>query len=357
MEPLTKEENELLYEISKAEDVYYRSLARIFHEVEVYGPIMEASEFMALNESVKDTIMKYLQSITAAVTKAWQAFKEKRVKEEVIELINKSRDKLNSDFKMFMPKEFEVPNIDTWDRLFNSIEIKDYGLNYQSWVQNKTLEDVDTFIKNQYSELVDGDKSIEEVLHEKIFKVTQANEVMHKGLVTKYSDFLLKYGDQYNKISKDIDALNASNKNIEDMLNKITQEATGFLGEEIFVKLLEADDNNSNNQPQLSPQEQKEKEESKFRSADPNDQNSDENKNKLAQDRKYIVTYYKASTKVFSAKLKTCNAIRAASEKIVNNFIKLQMKGKTEEQQNQNQPNQQQQQEQPVQPGSTKIEK
>ena len=357
MEPLTKEENDLLYEISKAEDNYYRSLARIYHEASLYGPLLEASDYVVLNEGVKETIMKYLQSVTTAITKAWTAFKERRVKEELVELINKNRDKLNSDFKMFMPKEFEVPNIDTWDRLFNQIEIKDYGMNYQSWVQNKTLEDVDTFIKNQYPELVDGDKPMDQVLHEKIFKVTQNNEVMHKGLVTKYSDFLLRYGDQYNKISKDIDSLNASNKNIEEMLAKITNEATCFLGDQIFTMLFEADPNqNNNNQPQLSPQEQKEKEEAKFRSADPNDQNSEENKNKLAQDRKYIVTYYKASTKVFSTKLKTCNAIRSASEKIVNNFIKLQMKGKTPEQQNQNN-NQQQQQEQPIRPGTTKIEK
>ena len=353
MEPLTKEENDLLYEISKAEDNYYRSLARIYHEAELYGPLLEASDYVVLNEGVKETIMKYLQSVTAAISKAWNAFKERRVKEELVELINKNRDKLNSDFKMFMPKEFEVPNIDTWDRLFNQIEIKDYGMNYQSWVQNKTLEDADTFIKNQYPELVDGDKSIDQVLHEKIFKVTQRDEVMHKGLVTKYSDFLLRYGDQYNKISKDIDSLNASNKNIEEMLAKITNEATCFLGDKIFTMLYEAD----NNQPQPSPQEQKEKEEAKFRSADPNDQNSDESKNKLAQDRKYIVTYYKASTKVFSAKLKTCNAIRSASEKIVNNFIKLQMKGKTPEQQNQNNNQQNQQQEQPIRPGTTKIEK
>ena len=221
-----------------------------------------------------------------------------------------------------MPKEFEVPNLQTWDRLYNSIEIKEYSQNYQSWIQNKSLEDNQTFIKAVYPDLVDGDKPIVQVLHEKIFKVTQANEVMHKNLVQEYSNFLLEYGEQVNAISKDIDSLNASNKNIEAMLNKITQEATYFLGDEIFTKLYEAENNQQSN-----PQEEKEKQEKQFRSADPNDQNAADNKKKAAQDRKYIVTYYKASTQVFSAKLKTCNAVKGASEKIVSNFIKLQIKG------------------------------
>ena len=151
-------------------------------------------------------------------------------------------------------------------------------------------------------------------MREKIFKKVSTNEVMTSEIIKQYSDFLLQYGEQIDAIGKDLDIFNQSNENIEQRLNQITSEATEYIGDYMLSLLFEAD-------------EQDKDESNKFRSADPQDQKKKEDADNLKKARQHILVYYKASSKIFSAKMKTCNQVKKASEKLVKNFIKLQAKG------------------------------
>ena len=298
------------------------------------------SSTLILNEGVKESIIEFLKKVTAAVSKAWTAFKNFQ-NTQTIELMNKNKDKLTSDYKMYCPDNFEIPKVNdnNWETFNENIQIKDFVSNYETWKQQKVFESVDQFIKSQYPELLKSDMNLVQSMHKDMFMDTAQTKgkAITAETLTPFINFINNFVTTRDNIGKDIDSLNASNKNIEAMLSKIIAEHTDYIGYNIFSLLSEADQVSQTSTQQAAAQNTSNNQNNntnKFRSADPNDQQSDDNKKKLAEDRKNIVTYYKASTQVFSAKLKTCKAIETACEKIVSNFIKLQLKGskKKEEQ-------------------------
>lgn len=291
---------------------------------------------IVLNEGIKDSIIEFIKKVAGAVSKAWNTFKNFQ-NTQTIELINKNKDKLSSDFKMYCPDNFEVPRVNdnNWETYNEKIQIKDFVSNYESWKQQKVFETVDQFIKMEYSDLLKPDMNLVQSMHKDMFM--EINETKGKVIaadnITPFVNFVNNFVKTRESISKDIDSLNASNKNIEAMLSKIISEHSEYIGYDIFDLLTEGDEERAQasiqqNQQAATAQANNQKNNTnKFRSADPQDQQKDDNNKKIAEDKKNIVIYYKASTQIFSAKLKTCRAIERACEKIVTNFIKLQLKG------------------------------
>ncbi len=316
-----------------------------FHQISSNQVLTEEQMYyktIVLNEGIKESITEFIQKVTAAVSKVWNIFKNFQ-NTQTIELMNKNKDKLTSDFKMICPDNFEIPKVnnDNWETYNEKIQIKDFASNYETWKQQKVFETVDQFIKMEYSDLLKPDMNLVQSMHKDMFMEINETKgkVITSEVITPFVNFVNNFVKTRDSISKDIDSLNASNKNIEAMLAKIVSVADHYIGFEIFDLLTEGNTkraaasveaNKASLQTQNAQQSQEkynEKNKNKFRSADPQDQQNDENKKKLAEDRKNIVTYYKASTQIFSAKLKTCRAIERACEKIVTNFIKLQLKG------------------------------
>lgn len=310
--------NELFNNL-KISNYKYHNLqnANYLNESQIY------TQVLILNEGVKDAIMNFLKKVTEAVSKAWTVFKERRVKNEIKELIQKAKGKLNEGFKMLMPKEFDLPELKIWQDMYETIVVKDFMTNYETWKQSNVLKSEEDFIKSQYPSLVEEGKSIYDVMYSKVFKKVNSNEALDYELFKQYVEYLENFNVQVDTISKDIDALNASNKNIETKLNQIINASATYVGYDILSILFEAPGDNTSNNTNSN-------EESKFRSADPNDSKEKDNDDKMVQDRKNIIIYYKASTKIFSAKLKICNRTRLQSEKICKNYINLQSKGKKE---------------------------
>ena len=289
-------------------------------------------QYRILNESVKDAIINFIKTVVEAVTKAWNNFKLLN-NTKTKELINKNRNLLSTNFPMYCPKDFEIPEIKIWKSLNESVKILDFATNYDSWKKEKILESNETFIKAKYSDMTQPDKTIVQVMHDKCFRKVKDKEVIGKDIISEYVSFIEGFEKERDAISQDIDQLNASNKNIEARLKEIVSEATNYyIGNDIFSLLCEGE-TQTDNQQQTSQQD---KNQNSFRSANPNDQKESDNKNKLAEDRKNIVTYYKASTQVFSAKLKTCRNIETTCEKIVKNFINLQLKNKSSQEKKEN---------------------
>jgi len=299
---------------------------------------------IVLNEGVKEAITEFIQKVVAAISKAWNAFKLIK-NTQVKDLISQNPSTLQSNFTMKIPENFEVPKVGTesdnnYKKYMESITVKEFTTNYDLWKRNGSLKSTENFIKSQYPSLVVEGKSIAQVMHDTLFMDAKQTKdtVISKDNITPFVTFIQEFEAEKQAISKDIDSFNTSNKNIKALLDKIISEADHYIGFEIFDILTEGTEERARaaiaakkaaEQAQSQQQAQIQNDQdnkNKFRSANPQDQQGD-NKKKLAEDRKNIVTYYKASTQVFSAKMKSCKAIERACEKIVTNFIKLQLKG------------------------------
>lgn len=348
----TINESSLDYSLFLAENNLVRSLALIDNKAK---HITESTDYQILNESLADTIRQYLAKVSNSITQAFQKFREGLVDRElqnVQKLMNDNGNLLTSDFKMLYPDEFMVPDIGVWDKIV-AIQLKEFEPNaYNDWKQSGALASPEEFIKHNYSEITnlgDPDKSIAENLKDSIFKPGKGQQA-NASTIAPFTKFINEYKSQVELISKQIDVMNNSNKNIETYLSQLLPQQEAYLGADRILAFLNEEENSGNSAdaqpaPQNAPEPPSAEDNSKFRdSEDPTGEKAKQNN--ANQDRKNIATIYRANTKILSAEMRACNDIRKACQKIITNYINLQLKKNGVKVNNINQPESNEQQNQ-----------
>ena len=327
-------ESSLDYSLYLAENELVRSLAIIDNKAKY---VTEAEEYKVLNESLKNVINTYLTKVVNSITQAFNKFKTGLVDKSLLatqKLINDNRDLLNTDFKMLYPDEFEVPDIDSWNNnvyaQINTVFPEFTEGNYASWKQSGALESSDAFIKHNYpdlSALGDPKNSLIDNIKAAVFKPGKGQQANSTN-IDKFADFLTEYKTQVENISKQLEKVNNTNRNIETYLSKIEATGESYIGSDrILSYICEADDNTGNETPAPEPPKINTDVNNKFRDeSDPSGEKAKkENPN---QDRKNIVNFFKANTRVLTIEMRTCNDVRKACQKILTNYINLQLKKK-----------------------------
>ena len=320
--------------------------------------LTEAESPQVLNEALKEVITQYIQKITLSITKAWAAFKGKQVDNKLMELINKNTDKLNSGYQMLGPEGFVPPQIQVWNNLSEKVTIPEFTqANYNGWKDGKYLESSEAFNKQFFPDFVDGDLAPKDVLNKKVFpeegKGGNTRYPINGDKIGEMVEFLKGYSKNVDTLGKSIDKFNASNKNIQTLLNSL-QESTTYMGYSLLSEAPEDNNQQNNTNTQQSTTVDKNAG-NKSVPADPNDPKNGDKKNNNTEDRKNIVTYYKACTAIFSAELRTCIKIETRAAKLVKDYINLQ--GGNEGDNNQQQNNNNQNQENNNGGGNTVIQK
>ena len=329
------------YELYLAERNLNASLVRCHLESLNASP----SEYAALNESFKESIIGYINKVTASVQKVWDNFKGKYDKARVEKLFVDYAPVFASGAKttpILLPVDFDVPVIDAWDSINNAVKLEELtAANYNSLKDE--LENPNDYIKSKYKEFYDEKLSIYEKFEERAFHKSRDGEALDRDGIEPMREFMLNYGDQLDLIQQDLDKVNNSNKNVENMLNTILASANeaSNIGDILLDFITEDQTTSSTTTTTVSTSTGTGNDNgnsNKFRSTDPNI--GSKGGGEKSKDRKYIVNYYKASTKVISAKLRLCNKINGKSFTICQNFAKLQniepvnAKKKTEPNQN-----------------------
>ena len=275
--------------------------------------ITESADMVAINEAFKDAMLTYINKVVDGIQKAWNNFKEKgNIGDKIKQRLNAAQAQFKSNFRMRLPVDppFEYPNLEQWEDINGKLTLQDMNQGTYNGMK-QYLESEEDFIKHYYQQFLVGDNDIKESINQKVFPPNGSATIVIGNEATQFRDFLFTYPSQWKIIEDDLKKVNNSAKNVETMLSTImatpapTAEAM-YVGNRLSY-LLE-DDNPA----------------SKFANADTGETTAPKGSGgEGGADRKYITTYFKASTKVISAKLATCNKIRNQALKICLNYIKL----------------------------------
>lgn len=273
-----------------------------------------------INESFKEAIINYVNKIAQNISKAWELFKTKIPKKPMIDMINKNIKYLNNETYKGMrfnnpDKNAILINFNAWDQIKQGLDLNKTRLDSQSYNSMKEfLNSPDEFISHNYGAILgissnDDKVNIREAVQKRVFIPATAGMIITSKEIAPYKDFILNYQSEADQIAEDVKAVNDSNKNIQSMLNSVlaSSPAEAFIDANQLANIL-------HEAPENAP---------KSNNALVNVDKEDDKK-KSGKDRQYIVNYYTAQTKVFSAKLATCNKILFTSFKLCRNFIKLQ---------------------------------
>ena len=298
--------------------------------------ITEISDIRILNEDFKETIIKYVNKIATNISKVWELFKAKIPKKPMIDMINKNKKYLeNTNYKGMRfnnPKEGTVlVSFPIWDQIKDNLDLSNNTLdsqNYNSMKEN--LETVDKFIVKYYGSTIgvtntENKINVKEAIFKKVFIQATSGTIITSKEILPYRDFILNYQAEADQIAKDVKAVNDSNKNIQTMLNSVLANSTSesFIGynylDFLHEEVTKAVTTTSMTTGGSTNTDTNKNTDGKLVNVDPQDDNKKDGK-----DRQNIVNYYTAQTKVFSAKLATCNKILFTSYKLCRSFIKLQ---------------------------------
>lgn len=330
-------ESSLDYSLYLAENDFVRTLAVIDNKAKY----VTETKYEVLNEALFDTIRQYLTRVVKSISAAFKKFRETMASDKAMQntlnLINNNKNLLTTDFRMILPDNFQLPNLDRWrNEYFEKInnEIKPFTVDqYNNWKEQGDLESPETFIQKNIQSLsgLINDKSLKENLMEKVFENPKKGEIIASDRVTVYADYLTEYNNQIEAINKQIDIFNTSSKNITDYTIKLKMSTESYLGLHNALSILnEEGETSSATAPAATtsatspaPTVDTNTGNDKFLDAD----NPNGNKpNEDAKDRKYIVNFSSAYAKIMSAEMYICNEIRKSCIKVTANYINLQIK-------------------------------
>lgn len=306
--------------------------------------LTESAQIEALNEDVKDAIMTYLNKIIQSVQKVWTNFKNTADTKTIALVVNDNNMKYlnNSSHSMYESEGFELPNYNEWDKLYKLQMQKIATGSYPQMSQY--LDTPENFIKQYYHDYYDEKKDFKTVVNEKLFTIVNSTtKISVNNGIQDAVNFLKEYGNTVDAISKDIDVLNQSKNSIEDIVGKLTSNTESVMNLEdtmdIYFSEADSADNNSNDNASSNDNNQQSNQPnntnsnndsnndkpdtSKPQSADPNQNNQAQTKD-TSKDKKNVVTYFTATTKLFSIKLSMCNKIRSKSLSLCKDFITTQ---------------------------------
>ena len=276
------------------------------------GIVLESESITALNEGVRETIMKYVEKIVNGIQKVWDKFinlytnaELKRLKEKIKPVIDKSD---NIDFTINNYKEYTGMN------KFDALTTKPFDYDRMK----DSLTSTNDYIKANYTELdMANSKNMKEAIEKYLGKRVVDKQKCDKQLLNNIYDFVatdyFKYRDS---VQNDIEALNRSNETIKNMVNQIVSSETPA-NEASYDMYFEADTNgnNSNGDAKTSFTDNS----GETTKTDGSEQTKKENENRK-NITKAVTTYMSASTKVLSAKMSILNKQKRESFLILNHF-------------------------------------
>ena len=337
-------DNSLIYNLYLAENDLMRSLALIDNKAKY---VTESSDYIVLNEALRDTIRQYLTKTMNSLSGAYNKFKSitaNAAAKKAIEIINKYENKINKDFVMLYPDDFDIPDLDKWDNIHKSItsNFKEFTIeNYNSWKSNNALETKEAYYEYNYKDVYgDGNitdpstneqkNGIHPMIYYNVFtKKGKGNRCTYED-VQKFSDFIINFKSQIDVISDQIDKINLSTKNIDAYLSTITAANETYLGSNTILSLLseaETDQSSTNTQNtnQNASQPPQVDVSNKFRDeSDPTGEKAKQNNDSV--DRKFIMNFFAANLNVLSAEMKVANQIHSKCTKIVFSYYGLASK-------------------------------
>lgn len=319
-------EYSLYYSLYEADQELLNKLSVL--NIKMSGPISESS-YIVLQESVKDTIMNYIRKITANIQNVWNRFKSKMIELSGNNLIKGNDKYLNSTFVMNPPKDFEIPDLNNLNIFLNK-KIQPY-----SAALNEKLNNVDDFLKEEFTEYFTSDDFVKGVM-DKVIKKATGEEKINAAQIKIYTTYLTDtYKKSYDSIASDLQKINESAKTIERLLS-----GSDFNTPVDVVNKPQPNQNNNGDQKvgesfsyhstmmnyfsEAEDDNKKEDSDNKFRNADPNAQQEEKQNDKNKEVVTYVRNYYKAMTKVLSLKMQVCSRCYNKVYMITKKYIDLQ---------------------------------
>ena len=279
---------ELSYTLFLTESELFENLTNLGTSI-----IVESSNLELVQEGVKETILKYIEKISTAISKVWEKFKS---------IFENEKDKIYlksiSDKMQNPDPKFTMTNFPTYT--FQKIEsIKLVPFNYEE--MKESLVSREDFLDKYYG-AIDRNKSIIDSLRDMCITSRADTKCTAQLLKDMYKFCLSDFKSHVDKIEADLKIVNTSNKNIESMVNSIvssTQESVSILEAVLF-----------------EAEEDEKKVEFKD---DPNAKTEGHGKTEVV---KHVTTYVKVSTDILTAKMNLYKEVYSLYMKTIKHYIK-----------------------------------
>lgn len=307
------------YDIYLAEQELFDSFMRIQG-----SSIIKEVSLTYINESTKDTIMRYINKISTAIEGAWNKFKQTVMRDVDKKYLESIRDKMQNP----NPK-FTISNFPT----YNTARLDDIKLIPFDYAEMKeSLESKKSFLEKYYPNLAQSDKSTIETIEGLTITGRQNTRCTPELLKSMYNFAINEFERKIQNIETDLKTVNTSNKNIQQLANQITQGTT-------TTPATPAQEENENKQNQAENQEGG----NNVGYKDDETQATKDNSSLIKQ----ISNYVGASTDILSAKMKIYRDIYALYMKTLRHYTRSEDKKQQAQKQQQAQEPKKPQVEQP----------
>jgi hypothetical protein len=266
------EEYQFHYDLFLAEQELFDSMINIGSTT-----VHESTGIIYIQESVKDTIMKYLSKVVEALEVAWNKFKEiiENVKDK--EFITRIKDKISS-----VKPSFIIRNCPDYDMNFLDT-VKIVPFNYGE--MKEVLETKEAFIQKYYSNLVEQNKSLKESIYSKFTKGSKDLDCNSALLTKMVNTITVELPGKITSFSNEIKSFNNSNRSIESTVTAIDSVTASKEATSVYMMYLK---------------EEKKEEKPEFE-----EKQGVENENKSSSGfTKHVSNYVKVSSDILSAKMK-----------------------------------------------------
>jgi hypothetical protein len=289
-----------------------------------YGILTESSDITILNESVRQTILNFMNKIADRCSDKWKKFKEDANDKRILKVVNnENKVYFTTGFKMQFPPKFPIPQMKEYNKFNNTCKVIELNMNTINSIKQYLGSESD-FISHFYREYYDENIDFVDSVKNKVFIISTGNEIISTQGILEYVTFLNNYAEQVKSISTDIDKLNLTNRNIQQFLNQLPMDEMAEFCDDMIdilyevgfgLRFKDAGDKNAVGDPNNPIQIKKDEKEQRKLEAQ-----------KKQETKKYIKSYYMASMDVFMAKMKICVNVKNKALKIVSKYVKLQPK-------------------------------
>jgi len=306
------------YELSYLLESYYVEMQEKIALLEEDFLLDEVTTAEVLTEGVKETIMQYLTKVTTKINEVYSKFKTtitSKIADKMQNTITRTiNEKMKDDNVSFTVRNVRDYSLDALDE-FNVVPWS--LMEYQQKKDNFTS--MDAYIAAYYPN-IEG-KDFKGAILAKM-PIIEAMPVNKDKLFEILDFFKTKYTDAFNKIERDIDTLNNSNREIANNVNTVVAAATTttqqneaymFLESTCLGLFSEADE------PKMSFIDNNGEESGKNPEAD----------KAKGEYTKAVATYMSVSSKLLSAKMSVINKAATDYARILMHFYSFYNKNKT----------------------------
>lgn len=211
----------LAYDIFLAEKELCESMFCITDSV-----LSESVGLISLNESVKDTVIKYIGKITESLQKAWKRFQEIIQNKKDSDFLEGVKDKIASINPKFIIKNCPNYNIGVLDTIkiipFNYTEMQEF------------LDNKNDFLKRYYPNIfTDENKSFSENVLDKVI-IGHSDRECTRDYIDEVFKNVSNFGNNLSKMKEQLNQLNRVNEEVSRTLDQMNMAATSVQQESVL---------------------------------------------------------------------------------------------------------------------------